>query len=162
MKKIVVLTAVVFIFFVFVQALLIPEKMNYKCLIQLKNYGGEGAYVIVSVIKPNGEYDQTLSIHGDDEEWYQDLPDWFVFYETNSHALDGITGASIQSGGRKIAFLAVDPSKLNAGYKLRFETSVEDGKYFKKDVEIDLTDGIAGEKISGEDGYIRYIRIIEN
>ncbi|MEM9859461.1 MAG: DUF2271 domain-containing protein [Bacteroidota bacterium] len=135
------------------------ETVSYRCLIQLTNYGGEGAYVITSIINPDGEYEQTLYVGGDDEEWYPDLPTWYEFYETSKIDIDGITGASIKSGGRKIALLDIDADKLNTGYKLRFESSVEDGLYHEKDIELDLSDQSIGKTIEGN-GYIRYVRII--
>ncbi|MEM6830179.1 MAG: DUF2271 domain-containing protein [Bacteroidota bacterium] len=136
-------------------------KMRYRCLIQLTNYGGEGAYVIASLVKPDGAYEKTLYVGGDDEEWYPDLPSWFQFYDSNEERIDGITGASIQSGGRKVALLEVDHDKLNSGYKLRFESSVEDGLYHSKDIELDLDEQMIGKTIKGS-GYIRYVRVITN
>ncbi|MEM6359790.1 MAG: DUF2271 domain-containing protein [Bacteroidota bacterium] len=135
------------------------DTVSYRCLIQLTNYGGEGAYVITSLINPEGKYEQTLFVGGDDEEWYPDLPIWYEFYEKSSADIDGVTGASIKSGGRKVALLEVEANKLNNGYKLRFESSVEDGLYHEKDIEVDLTDNTFGKTIQGN-GYIRYVRII--
>ena len=42
-----------------------PENINLKCLIQMINYNGEGAYVIVSLINPKGDYEKTLYVHGE-------------------------------------------------------------------------------------------------
>ena len=36
------------------------ETKKYKCLIQLTNYKGEGAYIVASLINPEGKYEQTL------------------------------------------------------------------------------------------------------
>ncbi|MEM7297409.1 MAG: DUF2271 domain-containing protein [Bacteroidota bacterium] len=135
------------------------DTVSYRCLIQLTNYGGEGAYVITSLLTPDGNYVKTLYVGGDDEEWYPDLPSWFEFYETTNEKIDGITGASIQSGGRKVALLEVEADKLNAGFKLRFESSVEDGLYHSKDIELNLSEDMVGKTIEGT-GYIRYIRLI--
>ncbi|MEM6734806.1 MAG: DUF2271 domain-containing protein [Bacteroidota bacterium] len=132
---------------------------RYRCLIQLTNYGGEGAYVIASLVKPDGNYEKTLFVGGDEEEWYPDLPTWYEFYESMGEDIDGITGASIQSGSRKVAMLEIDAEKLNVGYRLRFESSVEDGLYHTKDIELELSDEIVGKTIEGS-GYIRYVRII--
>lgn len=136
------------------------EAVTYKCLIQLTNYGGEGAYVMVSVLNAEGEYVKTVSVHGDDEDWYEDLPAWYEFYPSNKVEIDGMAGASISSGGRKVATLALDASMINAGYKLRFETAVEDQDYYEKDLEIDLTDSMAGQRLKGN-GYIRYVQLIQ-
>ncbi len=136
------------------------EYATYKCLIQLTNYGGEGAYVVVSLINPHGEYERTLSMSGDDEEWYEDMPAWYEFYNGKKENIDGVTGASIISGGRKITVLGIDPAKIDAGYKLRFETAVEDKEYYEKDLEIDLTTEVANQRLKGE-GYIRYVQLIK-
>ena len=135
------------------------NDISYRCLIQLTNYGGEGAYVIASLIKPDGAYEKTLFVGGDDEEWYPDLPTWFEFHESTDMDIDGITAASIQSGGRKVALLGIDGTKLNNGYKLRFESSVEDGLYHNKDLELEFSEDMVGKTIKGS-GYIRYVRII--
>ncbi|MEM6642825.1 MAG: DUF2271 domain-containing protein [Bacteroidota bacterium] len=136
-----------------------PEKVGYRCLIQLTNYGGEGAYVITSLLDAEDQYVKTLYVGGDDEEWYPDLPTWFKYYENSGEEIDGITGASIQSGGRKVALLEVEANQLDSGYKLRFESSVEDGLYHDQDIELDLSSEMVGKTISGS-GYIRYVRII--
>lgn len=136
------------------------SKMNFKCLIQLTNYGGEGAYVILSLINPDGEYEQTLSVSGDDEEWYEDMPSWYKFHTETKEDIDGITGESITSGGRRVTVLGVDSSKMNAGYKLRFETAVEDKEYYSQDLEIDLTESTVKQRLKGT-GYIRYVKLIQ-
>ena len=35
---------------------------KYKCLIQLTNYKGDGAYIVASLINPQGKYEQTLQV----------------------------------------------------------------------------------------------------
>ena len=117
------------------------------------------AYVIVSLVHPDTGYEKTLSVNGDEIDWYEDLPEWYAFHEKAEEDIDGITGASILSGGRKIVMLTLDSAKLNAGYKLRFETAVEDQQYHVKDIEIDLTDSIPGQSLKGT-GYIRYVKLI--
>lgn len=159
MKKVVILSLLVFGISAAQSWSLSSEKIGYRCLIQLTNYGGEGAYVITSLLSPDGSYEETLYVGGDDEEWYPDLPDWFAFQETNHEEIDAITGASIQSGGRKVVALEVSADKLNAGYKLRFESSVEDGYYHNQDIELDLSEDAVGKTIKGS-GYIRYVRLI--
>ncbi|MEL7004581.1 MAG: DUF2271 domain-containing protein, partial [Bacteroidota bacterium] len=115
--------------------------------------------VISSLLNADGGYEKTLYVGGDDEEWYPDLPTWYGFYSSKNDDIDGITGASIKSGGRKVASIEVDADKLNNGYKLRFESSVEDGLYHDQDVELDLSEDMVNKTIKGS-GYIRYIRII--
>lgn len=132
---------------------------SYKCLIQLSNYGGLGAYVIVSLIDPQNGYERTLSVSGDEIDWYEDLPEWYAYHAQSEEDIDGLTGASIQSGGRKVVVLSLDSIILNAGYKLRFETAVEDQKYYAQDIEVALTDSLMGQSLEGT-GYIRYVKLI--
>lgn len=134
---------------------------KYKCMIQMTNYSGEAAYVVVSLINPDGEYEKTLYVQGDDSEWYFDITEWWNFYGKKRHSLDAITGATVAGGGRSINILEIENSKIDAGYSIRFETAVEDQEYYVKDVEFPLTT----ENIKGKhegNGFIRYIRMIPN
>ena len=133
---------------------------KYKCLIQLTNYKGEGAYIVVSLINPEGKYEQTLQILGDDPEWYDDLTQWWKFYGKRQ-TIDGITGATISGGERAVKILTIDDSKLNKGYKIRFETAVEDEYYYAKDAEVEFKTENLNTKIEGK-GYIRYVRLMPN
>lgn len=135
-------------------------KIEYKCVVQLTNYSGEGAYVVVSLIDPKGNYDETLYMMGEDEKWYDYFKEWWAFWENdNKPSIDAITGESIIGGDRKIVKLKLDSSKMDSGYKIRFETAVEDQYYYVKDVEVDLTSSALKAKIEGS-GYIRYVRFL--
>lgn len=133
---------------------------QYKCMIQMVNYTGEGAYIIVSVINPEGNYDQTVRILGDDPEWYHEIDEWWKFFGAQQNQqVDAITGATLSGGERSINVLNIAADKFGKGYKLRFETSVEDGEYHVKDIEIPLTKEALAGKIDGS-GYIRYVRFM--
>ncbi|WP_275316753.1 DUF2271 domain-containing protein [Tenacibaculum bernardetii] len=132
---------------------------TYKCMIQLKNYTGEGAYITVSLLNPDGEYEKTLYVQGDDEDWYSDITEWWKFQGTKRADIDAITGATVSGGNRTISILKIPESKLNKGYKIRFESAVEDQEYYKDDVEFELTTENVKTKVEGK-GFIRYIRMI--
>ena len=136
------------------------SSKKYKCLIQLTNYKGEGAYVVASLIDPQGEYERTLQVIGDDPEWYSELTEWWKFYGKRK-VIDGITGATIKAGERTVKVLDIDDSKMNKGYKIRFETAVEDEYYYAKDAEVVLSTENLNVKVEGK-GYIRYVRLIPN
>ncbi len=136
-------------------------NQSVKCMVQTTNYYGEGAYLVVSLINPQGVYEQTLYVLGEDEEWYPDLKEWFPFFEEASASVDGISGASVAGGERAICVLGFEESKIDAGYKLRFETAVENQKYYVDDVELALTTENMSGKFEGK-GYIRYIRLLPN
>lgn len=131
----------------------------YKCMIQMTNYSGEGAYIAISLLNPEGQYEETLFVQGDDDEWYFDITNWWDFYGKKRPNIDAITGATISGGERTISILSIDDSKLNKGYKIRFETAVEDQEYYKDDVEFELTSESVKSKIEGK-GFIRYVRMI--
>ena len=127
-------------------------------MLQMSNYVGEGAYVVVSLINAKGEYEKTLYVMGDDKKWYNTLKEWHKFQTKKKENISAKTGASVTGGDRSITTFEIEDSKINKGYKLRFESAVEDQKYHATDVEIPLTtEGIA-DKTEGK-GYIRYVRL---
>ncbi|QTE23826.1 DUF2271 domain-containing protein [Polaribacter cellanae] len=132
---------------------------TYKCMIQLKNYTGEGAYVVISLLNPKGDYEKTLYVQGDDEEWYSDITQWWKFQGKVRADIDAITGATISGGNRAISVLEIPDDKIDQGYKIRFETAVEDQEYYKDDVEFELTSENLTSKIEGK-GFIRYVRMM--
>ncbi len=137
------------------------QTTRYKCMVQMSNYVGEGAYIVVSIIDPKGGYDKTLSVMGPDKEWYPDWKEWHKAYKKKPVNISAITGASVAGGDRSVVTLEIENAKINAGYTLRFETAVEDKQYHVKDIEVPLTtEGITGKK----DGtnYIRYVRFSAN
>ncbi|WP_074407135.1 MULTISPECIES: DUF2271 domain-containing protein [Aquimarina] len=135
------------------------DSSPYKCMIQMTNYTGEGAYIVISLLDPNGNYEKTLFVQGDDEEWYHDITDWWKFYGKKRQDIDAITGATVSGGGRSINIIEIENDKIDSGYKIRFETAVEDQEYYKDDVEFELTSETVKSKIEGK-GFIRYIRMM--
>jgi len=137
------------------------KTTSYKCMVQMTNYMGEGAYIVVSLVDSKGAYEKTLYVMGSDKKWYKNLAQWFKFYKSKPTNISAITGASVTGGDRSVTTFEIEDSKINAGYKLRFETAVEDNKYYEKDLEVPLTtEGISG-KTEGT-GYIRYVRLSAN
>ncbi|NJB70899.1 hypothetical protein GGR42_001361 [Saonia flava] len=136
-------------------------QVSYKCLIQMTNYTGEKAYVVVSLIDPDGKYVKTLYVQGDDKEWFPDLRSWWKFSDGINENIDAITGATIGNGQRNIVSLSFDTSQIDSGHKVRFESAVENQEYYKIDAEIELNSATIKEKVEGK-GYIRYIRMVPN
>jgi len=136
------------------------ETSNYKCLIQLTNYTGEGAYVVVSLLNDQDEYIETLYVQGDDSEWYRDIEEWWRnLYGIKRPDINAIVGETVTGGQRKMTVLKIPKAKIDAGYKLRFESAVEDQEYYKDDVEFELTSANLKSKKEGK-GFIRYVRMI--
>ena len=145
-----------FLFFAAIQVN--AQSSKYKCMLQMTNYMGEGAYIVVSLINPNGAYEKTLYVMGDDKKWYKSLKEWNKFHAQKSEDISAKTGASVTGGDRSVTTIEIEDSKINKGYKLRFESAVEDQKYYVSDLEIPLsTEGLA-DKTEGK-GYIKYVRL---
>ncbi|QDO93034.1 DUF2271 domain-containing protein [Formosa sediminum] len=157
-KTVCALALVAFTFYAFKP---VVAASKYKCMIQMTNYTGEGAYVVISLINPEGEYEKTLYMQGDDDEWYNDLTSWFDFYGKKRNDIDAITGATVAGGQRSINVIEIDDSKIDSGYSIRFESAVEDQEYYEQDVQFKLTSASVKSKVEGK-GFIRYIRMIPN
>lgn len=132
---------------------------KYKCMIQMNSYVGNGAYIVLSLVDKNNNYEKTLSVLGTDNKWYPDLKEWHKAYKKKSTNLNGITGASISGGDRTSFVVAIDNDKIDAGYKLRFESAVESRNYYTKDVEVPLTTEELTKKSEGK-GYIRFVKFV--
>ena len=137
---------------------LFAQSSKYKCMIQMNSYEGEAAYVIISLINPAGAYEKTLSVLGTDKQWYNTLKEWHKFQAKTKEKLSAVTGASVGGGDRAMRTIEIADAKLNKGYKLRFESAVEEQKYHVADVEIPLTTEAVTEKANGK-GYIRMVKL---
>lgn len=131
---------------------------RYKCLLQLSNYKGEGAYIVVSLVDKNGKYEKTLAVLGQDKKWYDTLKEWNKSQKVKKESLNGITSASVGGGERKMLALNLPDEYLDKGYTIRFETAVENQKYYAIDAVIPFTSVNDTEKYEGK-GYIRYVRL---
>lgn len=127
-------------------------------MLQMANYQGEGAYVVVSLINAKGQYEKTLYVMGPDKKWYNTLKEWHKEQTKKPEKLDAVTGASVSGGQRSINTFVIDESKMDKGYKLRFETAVENQKYHINDIEIPLKTSDLTQKTEGK-GYIRYVKL---
>ena len=138
------------------------QTTKYKVMIQMDSYTGKKAYVVVSLINPSGQYEETLSVLGDDNEWYNTLKEWHKFTSKKKEKLNAVTGASIGGGARAMKVIEFDTKKLNKGYKIRFESAVETQKYFAKDAEVALSsDALDSKEGAKGSGYIKAVRFIK-
>ncbi len=146
-----------FIFLISLQSQ--AQSSKYKIMLQMNNYMGEGAYIVVSLVNSAGEYEKTLYVMGDDKKWYKSLKEWNKFHSAQkSDDISAKTGASVTGGDRSVTTIEIENSKINKGYKLRFESAVEDQKYYVSDLEVPLTTEGLAAKTDGK-GYIKYVRL---
>lgn len=134
------------------------QTSKYKCMVQMTTYQGLEAYVVISLIDPNGNYEKTLYVLGPDKQWYNTLKEWHKFESKAKSKLSAITGASVAAGDRTVKTIEIDDSKIDKGYKLRFESAVEEQKYHTVDVEIPLSTEKISERAEGK-GYIRFVKL---
>jgi hypothetical protein len=139
----------------------LAQTSKYKCMVQMTNYMGEGAYIVISLIDSKGAYEKTLYVMGSDKKWYNSLKEWHKFYKKKPTNISAITGASVTGGDRSVNVIELETAKINAGYKIRFESAVEDKNYYVKDLEIPLTTDALSAKNEGT-GFIRYVRFSAN
>lgn len=159
MKKLIKLVPVLMLAGLLFTAFAPTQTKTVKCLIQMTNYTGEGAYLVVSLLKPDGEYEQTLYVQGKDSEWYSEIPEWWKFYGKYRPNIDGISGETISEGERTVTVLQIPEDKIDKGYRIRFETSVEDQEYYMDDIQFELTSDNLKSKKEGK-GFIRYVRML--
>lgn len=155
------IVAVLLLSFITATSLAQRKSTKYKCMVQMTNYPGEGAYLVISLINPTGAYEKTLYVMGSDKKWYKDVKEWHKFYSKKPSNISAISGASVSGGERSVVVLELEDAKVNAGYSLRFETAVEDQKYHMKDIEFPITKENLSGKIEGTN-YIRYVRFSPN
>jgi len=159
MKSILKITLTsVFIFLLSFQSQ--AQSTKYKCLLQMNNYMGEGAYIVVSLVNAGSQYEKTLYVMGDDKKWYKSLKEWNKFHTQKNDDISAKTGASVTGGDRSVTTFEIENSKINKGYKLRFESAVEDQKYYVSDLEVPLTTEGLADKTDGK-GYIKYVKLIK-
>lgn len=123
----------------------------------MDGYQGDAAYIVVSLIDAKGAYEKTLYVLGADKKWYNSLKQWYKYYNQKKPNISAVTGASVTGGDRSVKVIEIEDAKVNTGYKIRFESAVEDQKYHEKDVEIPLTTQSLSEKTDGS-GYIKFVR----
>jgi hypothetical protein len=158
LKTSIVIVLISFLMFSYSKIL---DTTNVKCMIQMTDYDGFGAYIIISLINPEGDYESTLFVQGKDKEWYNELSKWWRFYGKIRNNIDAITGETVSGGERTVSLIKIPNDRIDKGYSVRFESSVEDQKYYIEDIQFDLTSENINNKIEGS-GFIHYIRMISN
>jgi hypothetical protein len=120
----------------------------------LKNYGGNGAYVVLYVTDAAGKYRGTLWMAGGKARYHRHLSDWQRASGGAPAEIDGITGASIGSGRTLKISLDLADAMIDAGYRIHVDTAVEDGMDHPSEVVAPLETSAAGRPIAGK-GYVK-------
>ncbi len=121
---------------------------------QLKNYGGEGAYLAIYVTDAKGQYQKTLWVSGKKAKYYKNLRDWARGSGLRASEFDGVSGASVGSGRALKVTVDLADALIDAGYEIRVDSAVEDGRDNPADVRTPLTAAGAGKPAAGR-GYVK-------
>lgn len=120
----------------------------------LRNYGGEGAYVVLYVTDAAGAYKGTLWMAGNKSKYYRHLSDWERASGGGLAEIDGITGASVGSGRTLKIQLDLADALIDAGYQVHVDTAVEDGMDNPSEVVAPLSASQSGKPVAGK-GYVK-------
>lgn len=120
----------------------------------LKNYGGNGAYVVLYVTDAAGAYKGTLWMAGGKAKYYRHLSDWQRASGGRVTEIDGITGASVGSGKTLKITLDLADVMIDAGYTVHVDTAVEDGMDNPSEVVAPLAAAASGKPAAGK-GYVK-------
>lgn len=121
---------------------------------QLKNYGGNGAYLAFYVTDAAGKYQKTLWVAGSKSKYYKHLSDWARGSGLSAREFDGLSGASVGSGKSLKLTVEVADALIDAGFEIRVDSAVEDGRDTPADVRAPLSKQGAGKPAKGR-GYIQ-------
>ena len=117
---------------------------------QLKNYGGDGAYVAAYLTDAKGNYVRTLWVAGGKAKYHKHLSDWSRLSAGDAKRLDGVTGASVGAGRTLKVNAELADALLDAGYEIRIDAAVEDMRDSPSEVRIPLSTANAGKPQAGK------------
>ncbi len=117
---------------------------------QLKNYGGDGAYLAVYLTDAKGAYVRTLWVAGGKAKYFKHLSDWSRLSAGDAKRLDGVTGASVGAGRTLKVTADLADALIDAGYEICIDAAAEDMRDSPSDVRIPLTKANAGKPQAGK------------
>jgi hypothetical protein len=120
---------------------------------QLKNYGGNNAYLALYVTDQNDNYAGSLWLAGSRTRYFEHLAGWYRATGGDTSQVNGITGASIGSGRTLEVTLDLKDALFDQGYKLHIDAAAENMRESPNDVVVPLTSAGAGKAVKGR----RYI-----
>ncbi|NRR30192.1 DUF2271 domain-containing protein [Oxalobacteraceae bacterium] len=138
-------------------ALALPGLVHARPVVlttQLQNYGGNGAYLAFYLTDAAGKYQKTLWVAGSKVKYYKHMSDWARGSGLNPREFDGLSGASVGSGKTLKITVDVADTLIDAGYEIRVDSAVEDGRDNPADARAALTKQGGGKPVKGR-GYIK-------
>ena len=116
---------------------------------QLKNYGGDGAYLAAYLTDAKGAYVRTLWVAGGKAKYYKNLSDWNRLSAADAKRLQGTTGASVGQGRTLKVTADLADALIDAGYEIRIDAAVEDMRDSPAEIRVPLSSANAGKPQAG-------------
>ncbi|HQQ71502.1 MAG TPA: DUF2271 domain-containing protein [Alicycliphilus sp.] len=117
---------------------------------QLKNYGGNGAYLAVYLTDAKGAYARTLWVAGGKAKYYKHLADWNRLSAGDARRLNGVTGASVGAGRKLTVTAELADALIDAGYEIRIDAAAEDMRDSPSEIRLPLAAANAGKPQAGK------------
>ena len=137
-------------------ALTLPQvamAREVTLITNLKNYGGDGAYLAYFVTDTNGKYVGSLWVAGGKARYYEHLSTWYRATGGDTAEINGITGASVGVGRTLNVTLDLADTLFDAGYQLHIDAAVENMRDSPSEIVVPLSTDGAGKAVQGR----RYI-----
>jgi len=112
---------------------------------QLKNYGGDGAYLAVYLTDAKGAYVRTLWVSGGKAKYHKHLSDWYRLSAGDAQRLTGVTGASVGAGRVLKVTAELADALIDAGYEIRIDAAAEDMRDSPSETRVPLSAVNAGK-----------------
>jgi len=129
------------------------EARSVTLTTQLRPYGGNGAYLAIYLVDAQGRFHSTLRVAGGKAKYYSHLSAWARGRANETARIDGITGASVGSGQTLRVSVDIADALIDAGYQIRVDTAVEDGRDNPGEISVPLTTAANGRPVTGR-GYV--------
>lgn len=120
----------------------------------VQSYGGNGAYLAFYLTDASGKYKKTLWVAGKKAKYYKHLSGWARGSGLDAREFDGVSGASVGSGKSLKVTVELADALIDAGYEIRIDSAVEDGRDYPADVRVPLNKADARKPVKGR-GYIK-------
>lgn len=117
---------------------------------QLKNYGGDGAYLAIYLTDAKGAYAGTLWVAGGKAKYYKHLASWNRLSAGDARRLNGVTGASVGAGRTLKVTADLADALIDAGYEFRIDAAAEDMRDSPSEIRVPLTKAGAGKAHAGK------------
>ena len=117
---------------------------------QLKNYGGDGAYLAIYLTDAKGAYAGTLWVAGGKAKYYKHLASWNRLSAGDARRLNGVTGASVGAGRTLKVTADLADALIDAGYEIHVDVAVENMRDSPSELRVPLSTQNAGKPQAGK------------